>query len=111
MIPRTVACYRERRDALCASAKELLSEWFEWEVPPGGMFVWARAKSPDIDTNALYSFALKEKVAFVPSSVFDPDGALTNAMRLNFTRNPPEKLAEGVRRLRRAVEHYMAARS
>jgi len=111
MIPRTVACYRERRDALCASAKELLSEWFEWEVPPGGMFVWARAKSPDIDTNALYSFALKEKVAFVPSSVFDPDGALTNALRLNFTRNPPDKLAEGIRRLCRAVERYLAARS
>ena len=111
LIPRTVACYRERRDALCASAQELLSEWFEWEVPPGGMFVWASAKSPDIDTNALYSFALKEKVAFVPSSVFDPDGALTSAMRLNFTRNTPGRLAEGVRRLRNAVELYLAARS
>jgi 2-aminoadipate transaminase len=111
LIPRTVACYRERRDALCAAAKEFLGEWFEWEVPPGGMFVWARAKSLLIDTNALYSFALKEKVAFVPSSVFDPDGALTNAMRLNFTRNTPDRLAEGVRRLRNAVELYLAARS
>jgi 2-aminoadipate transaminase len=74
------------------------------------MFVWAKARSPDIDTNVLYSFALQEKVAFVPSSVFDPDGGLTNAMRLNFTRNPPDKLAEGIRRLRRAVERYLAAR-
>ena len=29
--------------------------------------------------------------AFVPSSVFDPDGALTNAMRVNFTRNTPDR--------------------
>jgi 2-aminoadipate transaminase len=111
IIPRTVACYRARRDALCASAQELLGEWFEWEVPPGGMFVWARAKLPEIDTNELYSFALQEKVAFVPSSVFDPDGALTSAMRLNFTRNPPDKLAEGIRRLHRALERYQSTRS
>lgn len=111
IVQRSVACYRERRDALCASAQELLSEWFEWDVPPGGMFVWARAKSPEIDTNELYSFALKEKVAFVPSSVFDPAGALKSAMRLNFTRNTPDKLAEGVRRLHRAVQRYLAARS
>ncbi|HKP26955.1 MAG TPA: PLP-dependent aminotransferase family protein [Dongiaceae bacterium] len=111
IIPRTVACYRERRDALCASARALLSEWFDWEVPPGGMFLWARAKSPDFDTNQLYSFALQEKVAFVPSSVFDPNGALTNAMRVNFTRNTPERLEEGVRRLRRAVERYLSSQS
>jgi 2-aminoadipate transaminase len=111
IIPRTVACYRERRDALCASAQALLSEWFEWEVPPGGMFLWARARSLAFDTNQLYSHALQEKVAFVPSSVFDPDGALTNAMRVNFTRNTPDRLEEGVRRLRRAVERYLSEES
>ncbi|MBA4099810.1 MAG: PLP-dependent aminotransferase family protein [Rhodospirillum sp.] len=108
IIPRTVACYRERRDALCAAAQALLSEWFEWEVPPGGMFLWAKGRSPAFDTNQLYSFALREKVAFVPSSVFDPDGALINAMRINFTRNTPDRLEEGVRRLRRAVERYLS---
>lgn len=108
LIARTLTTYRERRDALCAAAAEHLSDWFEWDVPPGGMFLWARAKSPGIDTNALYSFALKERVAFVPSSVFDPDGALNSAMRLNFTRSAPERLVEGVRRLRRAVEAYLA---
>ncbi|WP_162917303.1 hypothetical protein [Dongia deserti] len=71
--------------------------------------MWARARSRTIDTNTLYSFALKEKVAFVPSSVFDPDGTLTSAMRLNFTRNTPERLLEGVQRLRRAVLAYLAA--
>lgn len=109
LTPRTVACYRDRRDALCAAAQAFLSEWFEWDVPPGGMFLWVRAKSRDIDTNTLYSFALKEKVAFVPSSVFDPDGAMTAAMRLNFTRNAPDRLAEGVRRLHRAVQAYLSA--
>jgi 2-aminoadipate transaminase len=108
-----VALYRERRDALLRAAAEHLSEWFEWDIPPGGMFVWMRARtdagSPAIDTNGLYGFALEEKVAFVPSSVFDCDNRLNTAMRLNFTRSSPEVIAEGVRRLRRAVKRYLAA--
>ena len=107
-IEKVVACYRERRDALCAAAAEHLADWFEWEVPPGGMFVWLRARHPGIDTNELYRFALEDKVAFVPSSVFDPDGAFRAAMRLNFTRTPPEVAREGVYRLERAVRRYLA---
>ena len=73
------------------------------------MFVWMEAKDRRIDTDALYRFALAEKVAFVPSSVFDPAGALRSAMRVNFSRNPPEVLREGLRRLGRAVRAYLAA--
>jgi 2-aminoadipate transaminase len=43
--------------------------------------------------------------------VFDCDGTLTSAMRLNFTRNTPDRLAEGVRRLRRAVERHLSSQS
>jgi 2-aminoadipate transaminase len=109
-IPKIVATYRERRDTLCAAAATHLSDWFEWEVPPGGMFVWMRAKDDAIDTDALYTQALAENVAFVPSSVFDPSGALKSAMRVNFTRSPPEVLVEGVRRLERAVRRLLAER-
>ena len=113
--PKIVAVYRERRDALLQAAAEHLSEWFEWDVPPGGMFVWLRARSAatsrPIDTTALYAFAVEEKVAFVPSSVFDCDGLLNDAMRLNFTRSPPDVIAEGIRRLQRAVKRYLASNS
>jgi 2-aminoadipate transaminase len=107
-VAKVVACYRERRDALCRAAAERLGEWFDWEVPPGGMFVWLRARHAGIDTNELYRFALEEKVAFVPSSVFDPDGALRTALRLNFTRTPPDVAQEGIQRLERAVRRYLA---
>ncbi len=43
----------------------------------------------------LYQVALEEKVAFVPGSVFDPDGKDCSAMRVNFTRSSPEVIAEG----------------
>ena len=58
-----------------------------------------KARSPDFDTNVLYTRALREKVAYVPGSVFDPDGTDASAMRINFARNAPDVLREGVRRL------------
>lgn len=95
--------YRERRDALCAAIEEHLSEWFAFEKPVGGMFVWAVARDPALDTDRLLAAALEAKVCIAPSSVFDPSGENRRALRLNFTLNPPDRLAEGVRRLASAV--------
>ena len=106
---RAIAVYRERRDALCNEASAKLHRWFEWEVPVGGMFVWMRSINDAIDTDVLYRFAGEEKVAFVPSSVFDFTGKNRFAMRVNFTRSTPDLLIEGVARLERAVGRYLAA--
>ena len=105
-----VPAYRERRDALCSEAALHLKDWFEWEVPPGGMFVWMRSKGNAIDTDELYRFAVEEKVAFVPSSVFDFTGRDRYGMRVNFTRSSPETIREGVRRLGRAIDTYVSSR-
>lgn len=102
--------YRERRDALCDEASRRLGDWFEWEVPVGGMFVWMRNRDRTIDTDALYRFAIEEKVAFVPSSVFDFTGEDRYAMRVNFTRSSPDVIREGIRRLERAIGIYCSAR-
>jgi 2-aminoadipate transaminase len=102
-----VPVYRERRDALCTEAALRIGHWFEWEIPEGGMFVWMRAKGNAIDTNDLYRLALEEKVGFVPSSLFDFTGKDRFGMRLNFTRNPPDRLREGIERLERAIHRYV----
>lgn len=101
--PRIIALYRERRDALCQAMATHLSDWFEWEVPVGGMFVWAVGRDPDLDTDRLLSFAMKAGVCLSPSSVFDAEGRYRRAVRLNFTLNPADKLIEGVKRLANAL--------
>jgi 2-aminoadipate transaminase len=68
-----------------------------------------QARNKAIDTNVLYRYAVEEKVAFVPGSVFDFTGEDRFSMRVNFTRSAPEVLAEGVRRLERAVNRYLDA--
>jgi 2-aminoadipate transaminase len=101
--PVIVNLYRERRDALCAALEEHLREWFAFEKPVGSMFVWAVARSPGLDTDRLLSAALEAGVCIAPSSVFDASGQNRRALRLNFTLNPPDRLAEGVRRLATAL--------
>ena len=107
-LPGILSLYRARRDALCAAMDAHLRPWWDWEVPVGGMFVWAVAKDPAMNTDALLDMCMAEGVCVSPSSVFDPAGEDRRALRLNFTLNPEDKLAEGVRRLAVATEKFVA---
>lgn len=109
VLPAILATYRARRDALLAAMAAHLAPWFTWEVPVGGMFVWATARDPGLDTDALLARALAEGVCVSPGSAFDPEGRDRRSIRLNFTLNPPEALAEGVRRLAAALRRSAAA--
>lgn len=99
ILPDVLSLYRDRRDTLCRAMTEHLAELFDWEVPTGGMFVWATARDPRLDTDILLRRAMDHGVCVSPSSVFDPEGRNRRAIRINFTLNPPDTLEEGVRRL------------
>lgn len=109
--PRMLDTYRDRRDALCAALTKHLGDQLDWQRPSGGMFVWARARDPRLDTDRLLHHALTQGVCISPSSVFDPEGLDRGGMRINFTLNPPERLAEGARRLASAIQATLADRS
>ncbi|WP_428926533.1 PLP-dependent aminotransferase family protein [Marinibacterium sp. SX1] len=109
ILPDILSLYRDRRDALCAAMAEHLPDLYDWEVPSGGMFVWAVARDARLDTDRLMTRGLDHGVCISPSSVFDPEGRDRRATRLNFTLNPPDKLAEGIRRLAEATRAEMAA--
>jgi 2-aminoadipate transaminase len=109
--PRILELYRERRNALAAAMLEHLSGWFEWEVPVGGMFIWAVACDRSLDTDLLVSAALSAGVLVGPGSVFDPLGQDRSSIRLNFTLNPPDRLHEAVRRLATAMRTLRSSES
>ena len=98
---RLRSVYRERRDALVGGLGEALPSGSTWNVPGGGMFVWARL--PDgWDAAELLRAALARDVAFVPGAPFfcgEPDSA---TLRLSFTTHSPAEIAEGLSRLRAA---------
>jgi DNA-binding transcriptional MocR family regulator len=63
-----------------------------------------------IDTMKFFPKAVEERVAYVPGVNFYPnaDGGY-NAMRLNFSYSPPEKIVEGIRRLGTALKKELGA--
>ncbi len=103
ILPQILTLYRDRRDALCAAMQNHLSDLFDWQTPSGGMFVWATARNPALNTDHLLRVALAHGTCITPSSVFDPTGQNRRAIRINFTFNSPENLTEGIRRLATAT--------
>jgi len=108
ILPAILRLYRARRDALCSAMQTHLADLYDWQIPEGGMFVWATARNPALNTDHLLRAALAHGTCITPSSVFDPMGENRRAIRINFTFNAPAKLSEGIRRLATATRACLA---
>jgi 2-aminoadipate transaminase len=97
------AAYGPRRDALVDGLPGALPDGSRWTRPDGGMFVWVRL--PDgWDADVLLEAALEREVAFVPGWPFFPGPPDRATLRLSFTTHTEVEIAEGLRRLRSAVD-------
>jgi DNA-binding transcriptional MocR family regulator len=96
---------RERRDALVDALRDQLPG-AEFVVPGGGYFLWMELPS-GTDTTALLAEAKGEGVAFVAGPDFMIEGG-ESSLRLSFASVPPERIAEGVARIARALERLHA---
>jgi 2-aminoadipate transaminase len=95
--------YGERRHIMTAAMEEHFPRGVTWTKPEGGLFLWTIAPE-HIDTMKLLDEAVEEKVAYVPGSVFYPDGSGSNTMRLNFSNARSNLIPEGIERLGRVLE-------
>ncbi|USQ78917.1 PLP-dependent aminotransferase family protein [Ornithinimicrobium faecis] len=95
--------YRRRKIAM----QEALTEHFDgiarWTDPEGGFFLWV-SFDPPVKTEDLFPVALAEGVAYIPGNAFSPSQAFPHDLRLCFATTPPDRIHEGVARLRRAVD-------
>ncbi|MCP4136506.1 MAG: PLP-dependent aminotransferase family protein [bacterium] len=90
--------YKKRRDLMMESMEKYFPKEVKYTYPRGGLFTWVEV--PDfIDTKKLMVKALEKKVAFVPGASFFPNGGVNNAMRVNYSTMPEDKIVEGIKRL------------
>jgi len=94
--------YQERCGALVDALRAEIGDHVGFQAPEGGMFVWARLVDAR-DTHDLLPRALEEGMAFVPGQAFAVEADLRSCLRLSFATATPDQLAEGVRRLSRAL--------
>jgi GntR family transcriptional regulator/MocR family aminotransferase len=100
-VRRMRGVYRERRDALVASLRARLGGRLEFDVPRGGMALWAHA--PGIDVVAWKQRALAAGAVLRVGRDFSCRGVGSPHLRLGFAALDPRELDEGVRRVAAAL--------
>ncbi|MCF2570738.1 aminotransferase-like domain-containing protein [Brevibacterium sp. UCMA 11754] len=103
--------YGERKAAMTSGLERLFGEEIRSTDPDGGFFLWVTFNDETINTEDLMPVALEEGVAYIPGTAFSQTGDFTNALRLCFASAEPQRIEEGLQRLRRAVDKYSSARS
>jgi 2-aminoadipate transaminase len=103
-IGRLRTIYREKQDrARAALSRELGGTGITWNDPAGGFYFWVRLPR-HVDARALLDVALAEGVAFVPGDAFAIDADHSSSLRFSISAPTPDRIDEGVRRLRRAFD-------
>lgn len=98
--------YRPKRDIMMESMEKYFPEGYLCNKPHGGMFAWVTLPQ-QIDTEAMFLDAFKEKVAYVHGKAFCVDGGGGSSMRLNFSYSTNEQLDTGMKRLSAVIERKM----
>src|SRR5262245_6646112 len=95
--------YRARRDVMEAALAAELPKAVTWTHPEGGFFIWLTLP-PGTDVEKVMARATEERVVAMPGTQCFPDGQGTHHIRLSFSLQSLDRLAEGVGRLARAIK-------
>ena len=98
--------YKPKRDIMMDCMSKYFPEGYICNKPHGGMFAWVTLPE-QIDTEAMFLDAFKEKVAYVHGKAFCVDGGGGSSMRLNFSYSTNEQLDTGMKRLGTVIERKM----
>ncbi len=93
---------KRRRDVALAAAEKYLPPGTRWNVPEGGIYLWAQLPKSGPNAAELYITAIQMGVAYAIGNVFYTNGCGSHRMRLNYGTQKPAEIEEGFRRLGRA---------
>jgi DNA-binding transcriptional MocR family regulator len=69
-----------------------------WTRPVGGFFILMELRN-SIDAAERLPEAIEQGVAYVPGQTFFVDGSGANTLRLAYSKESPDRIAEGIRRM------------
>jgi len=87
--------YVKQRDRMLGAMSNHLTGLATWNIPSGGMFVWARL-CQDQNALELLRACLQQGVAFADGSSFHAGGGGLATMRLNFTQLSFDNMDKGL---------------
>ncbi|OCA90415.1 aminotransferase [Bacillus sp. FJAT-27225] len=105
-IQQIKAVYRERCTAMLASIEEFFPKNLAYSKPEGGLFIWVELPE-SVDAGKLFAECLENNVAFVPGGAFYANGTKKNALRLNYSNMPLDKINEGIKRIGKVLHREL----
>lgn len=108
-LERVCAAYRARRDALVETLAAVLPDGCSFRVPDRGVVLWL-SLPPGLDPELVYEEARVAGVLVSPGSVYSTMTPAPAGLRLSYCAEPLERIAEGARRLGRALGQAMSRR-
>jgi 2-aminoadipate transaminase len=107
-VPTIRALYKSQRDAMLAALqREMAGLDVTWNVPVGGMFLWARLPE-GIDAVSLLPHAVERNVAFVPGAAFYADQADARTVRLSFVTASVDEINTGMAALAATIREQLS---
>ncbi len=91
-----------RRDVALAAAARFLPPGSKWNLPQGGLYLWAQLPKSGPTAAELYVSAVHAGVSYAIGSVFYTNSCGSHRIRLNYGAFKPADIEEGFKRLGRA---------
>jgi 2-aminoadipate transaminase len=105
-LANALAVYRHKLTTIVAALEEHCAPYVTWRTPAGGFFLWLRLKRGN--ATEMGNLCPEEGVVINTGRMFFVDHPQPEYFRLSFSFLPAEDLAEGVRRMGRAMARYDA---
>jgi GntR family transcriptional regulator/MocR family aminotransferase len=93
---------KRRRDAALSAAERYFPPGTRWNIPQGGLYLWAELPKTGPTAAELYISAIEMGVAYAIGNVFYTNSCGSYKIRLNYGAHKPSDIEDGFKRLGRA---------
>lgn len=101
--------YQHKRDIMVDALTGAFGNALTWPAPRGGFFLWASLPAP-LDANTLLTRAIERGVVYVAGEAFYVNNEPSSSViRLSFSAPAPDRIQQGVARLKEAIDEETAA--
>jgi GntR family transcriptional regulator/MocR family aminotransferase len=100
--------YKQRRDLFCQLLKDELGDVLQFEIPKGGMAVWAKLNL-NYSWSAISEVARKHKLEIGNWQRYDNAKLNHNCIRIGFASYNEEEIHELINRLKKAINNVRKA--
>lgn len=106
-LPKLREFYRIRHRAMLEALERFAPSDSHWTKPIGGFFILMQLAA-GTDAAAVLPDAIDNGVAYVPGQSFFVDGSGSNTLRLAYSKESPEAIEDGVKRMCRVFQNAKA---